>query len=259
MKQSSRKLLLALFCGILLVACSKEKKDAPEDWGDERLFSEAKGEFQSGNYERAISLYGQLEARFPFGKYARQALLDTAYMQYKDEKFDEAIESAERFIKLYPQSRHLDYAWYLKALSNFNRGLTFSKRYAPTDESQRDPGSALRAFSDFSYLVKNYPNSAYREDSIQRMRYLRNRLARHEVHVANYYMRRGAFLAVANRASYVVRNYPNAVATPDALVLLAKSLKILELDGLSQDALRVLELNYPDHPGIREVRALVLE
>jgi outer membrane protein assembly factor BamD len=142
----------------------------------------------------------------------------------------------------------------LKGLSNFNKGKGFTQRYLPTDESQRDPGAALHAFQSFSELIKRYPDSEYVADSEQRMRYLRNVLAKNEVHVANYYMRRGAFIAAANRARYVIENYPRTPSVPDALVVLAKTYRILEMNDLSDDALRVLELNYPNHPGAYEAK-----
>ena len=114
-------------------------------------------------------------------------------------------------------------------------------------------GAALQSFNDFSELIKRFPESRYVEDSQLRMRHLRNVLAQHEVNVANFYMRRDAFVAAANRARYVVENYQQTPAMPEALILLAKSYKVLELDDLAADALRVLELNYPNHPGIEEV------
>ena len=127
------------------------------------------------------------------------------------------------------------------------------------DESQRDPASSLQAFEDFSELVKRYPDSQYAEDAKLRMTYLRNILAEHEIHVAHYYMRRGAFVAAANRARYVVEKYPRTPSIPDALVIMAKAYKVMELTELSTDALRVLELNYPNHPGLYEVREILIQ
>jgi outer membrane protein assembly factor BamD len=128
------------------------------------------------------------------------------------------------------------------------------EKYVPRDESQRDPVSAEKAMRDFMTLVKRYPKSRYSEDSAQRIVYLRNRLAQHEVNVANYYMRRSSYLAAANRAKYVVENYSRTPAMPEALIIMAKAYKVMELDDLSADALRVLELNYPGHAGVADVR-----
>jgi outer membrane protein assembly factor BamD len=148
----------------------------------------------------------------------------------------------------------MDYAIYLRGLTNFTRDIGIFEKYIPRDESQRDPGSARLALEDFTTLVNRYPESKYSEDAAQRIVYLRNRLAQHEVNVANYYMRRSAYVAAANRGKYVIENYPRTPAMPEALLVMAKAYKILELDELSNDALRVLELNYPGHPGVAEVR-----
>ena len=233
-----------------------EKEDETQDWSAERLYAEAKGALDSGNYKRAVEYYEKLEGRFPFGVYGQQALLDLAYAYYKNEEPDASISAAQRFIKLYPQNPYVDYAYYIKGLANFNRGKGLTQRFLPIDEAQRDPASALAAFQDFSELVRLFPESEYAEDAKQRMVHLRNLLASHEVNVANYYMRRGAFVAAANRARYVVEKYPRTPAVPDALAIMAKAYKVMEMNDLSEDALRVLELNYPNHPGVYEVKSI---
>ena len=250
--------LMTILLFFLLTGCSYfggEEEDETIGWTADQLYAEAKGSLDAGYYSQAIEHYQNLEARYPFGKHAQQALLDLAYAYYKeDEDPDAAIAACNRFIKLYPQNPHVDYAYYLKGLTNFNKGKGLTQRFLPTDDSQRDPGAALQAFNDFLELTKRYPNSEYIEDAEQRMRYLRNNLAKNEVHVANYYMRRGAFLAAANRARYVIENYPRTSAVPDALVVMAKAYRVLEMDDLSDDAIRVLEHNYPNHPGIFEIK-----
>ncbi|MFT5176087.1 MAG: outer membrane protein assembly factor BamD [Gammaproteobacteria bacterium] len=139
---------------------------------------------------------------------------------------------------------------------NFEQGKSFMDRIVLTDRSQRDPGAVRDAFNDFSALVERFPQSKYAEDSRQRMLYLKNLLAQHEVHVADYYMRRGAYVAASNRARYVVENYQRAPAVPEALAIMAKAYKLMDLDDLSADALRVLTVNYPDHPGIKQTAAI---
>ena len=249
---------LIIFLLIFIVSgCSYfggEKEDKTKGWDADRFYAQAKGALESGDYDEAVDLYQKLETRYPFGVYAQQALLDLSYAYYKNDEPEAAVAASDRFIKLYPQNLHVDYAYYLKGLANFNKGKGFTQRYLPTDESQRDPGAALNAFESFSELVKRYPDSEYVPDSEQRMRYLRNILAKNEVHVANYYMRRGAFVAAVNRARYVVENYPRTPSVPDALVVLAKAYRVLEMNDLSDDALRVLELNYPNHPGAYEAK-----
>ena len=161
-------------------------------------------------------------------------------------------------MRVYPLNENVDYAMYLRGLINFNRDMGILEKYIPRDETQRDPGSALQALRDFTTLVNRFPTSRYSDDAAQRIVYLRNRLAQHELHVANYYMRRASYLAAANRAKYVIENYPRTPAMPDALVIMAKAYKILELDDLSEDALRVLERNYPGHTGVADVRRTTL-
>ncbi len=250
---------------IALSGCSyfqdkdKDKDEEEEKWPAEKLYAEARSTLDSGSYDKAVELYEKLEARFPFGTYGQQAILDLAYAYHKNADPDAAVSTAERFIKLYPQNAHVDYAYYLKGLANFQRGKGFAERILPIDESQRDSGSSLQAFRDFSELVKRYPDSQYAEDSKLRMTHLRNILAEYEIHVAQYYMRRDAFVAAANRARYVVEKYARTSSIPDALVIMARAYKIMALDELSEDAVRVLELNYPNHPGIYEVREIQLQ
>jgi len=254
-----RQILLLLV--LLLGGCAffDNKDDDPaRNWTVDRLYEEAKAALNSRYYSRAVEYYEFLETRFPFGVYGQQSLLDLAYVYYKTEDYDASIAAADRFVRLYPQNPHVDYAYYLRGLVNFNRGKGITERFLPIDLSQRDTDSAGQAFQDFSDLIRRYPESRYIEDAQKRMVYLRNLLAAHEVHVADYYVRRGAYVAAANRASYVVENYSRTPAVADALALMARVYKILEMDGLSADALRVLEMNYPDHPGLSEVRETVI-
>ncbi|MBL1141645.1 MAG: outer membrane protein assembly factor BamD [Proteobacteria bacterium] len=249
--------LITILLIFIITGCSyfgDEKEDETKGWDADHFYAEANAALESGEYEQAVELYQKLETRYPFGVHAQQALLDLSYAYYKNDEPEASISACNRFIKLYPQNRHVDYAYYLKGLANFNKGKGFTQRYLPTDESQRDPGAALNAFESFSELVKRYPDSVYVQDAEQRMRYLRNILAKNEVHVANYYMRRGAFVAAVNRARFVVENYPRTPSVPDALVVLAKAYRVLEMNDLSDDALRVLELNYPNHPGAYDAK-----
>ena len=241
----------------LLSGCSLFGKDKDENetegWTEEKIYYAAKDRMESNYFDGAIEFFEALQRQFPFGPYAQQAQLELAYCYYKTEEPASALGALDRFIKLYPTHPHMDYAYYLKGVTNFNVGKGLTQRYIPNDQSQRDPGASLRSFQDFAELIKRFPDSRYVADAQLRMVYLRNILARHEVNVANFYMRRGAYVAANNRARYVVENFQQAPAMPEALVLLAKTYKILELDELAADAVRVLETNYPNHPGISEV------
>ena len=227
-----------------------EQIDETKDWSANRLYSEAKQKLNEKNYEKAIEFFEILEARFPFGRYAQQAELEIAYAYYKYDEPDLAIASADRFIKIYPRHPNVDYAWYIKGLTNYNRGQSIVTRVLPQDPSERDTATMRAAYDDFDQLVRLYPNSVYAADAAQRMIYLRNNMAEYEIHVADYYMRRKAYLAVANRGEYVVENYQRTPAVPDALIYMVRAYRILGLEDLEADALRVLSLNYPDRPEI---------
>jgi len=229
----------------LLTSCAwlKSQEDVTKDWSASKIYAEAAQELDSGNYQTAIEYYEKLEARFPFGRYAMQSQLDVAYAYYKAEEPEQALAAADRFIKLYPENPYVDYAYYLKGIVNYNRSVGFLDRYIPTDPSQRDPGSALDSFQDFGELVRRFPDSKYTPDARQRMVFLRNNLAKNEVHVAHYYMKRGAYIAAANRASYVIQRFQRTSAVEDALELMIDAYTRLGEKQLAADAERVLELN----------------
>lgn len=220
--------------------------DETKDWSAQKLYSEAKSALSEGDWEQAIDYYEKLEARYPFGRYAQQALLESAYAYYKFDEPDSAISAVDRFIKTYPRHPNLDYAYYLRGLVNFTRGDTFMDRILPRDPSERDAGTAKQAFLDFGELVKRFPESRYAKDAGQRMVFLRNNLAQYEMHVADYYMRRGAYVAAANRAKLVIESYQGTPAVPEALVTLVQAYRKLGMDDLAADTERVLKLNYPE-------------
>ena len=233
---------------LALGACSWLPKDVDETkgWTAAKLYTEAKGELDSGGYDKAIKLYEKLEARYPYGQYAQQAQIEIAYAYYKDKEAASAIAAADRFIKLYPNHANLDYAYYLKGLANFNEDLGMMGLVSGQDLTERDPKSAREAFDTFKELVQRFPNSKYTPDAVQRMRYLVNTLASHEVHVARYYMKRGAYLAAANRAQTAMRTYPQAPANEEGLVIMVRAYDALGMPDLRNDAERVLLKNFPD-------------
>lgn len=256
------KYVIVSFLTLGLLGCASwgdEEDDVSDNWPEDKLYFAAKQELDVGACGAAIEHYEKLQTRYPFGPYAAQAQLELAYCYYKSEEPGSAIAALDRFMKLNPTHQHMDYAFYLRGLVMFNNGKGLTDRLVNRDPSQRDPGASLQAFQDFSELIKRHPQSKYVTDAQLRMRHLRNILAQHEVNVANFYMRRGAYVAAANRARNVVENFQQTPAMPEALVLLAKSYKVLELDDLSVDALRVLEVNYPNHPGIEEVKRTTVQ
>ncbi|RMG34013.1 MAG: outer membrane protein assembly factor BamD [Gammaproteobacteria bacterium] len=240
-----RRLFWSLLLALLLGGCSSifGEKDETKGWSQQKLYNEASSELAAGGYEKAIEYYEKLEARYPFGKYAHQAQLDVAYAYYKADEPESALAAADRFIKFHPGHPAVAYAYYLKGLVNFNRSLGFLSRYLPTDLSQRDAGAAVDSYKDFERVVQQFPDSEYAEDARKRMLYLRNNLARHEVHVARYYIKRGAFVAAADRANYVVENYQRTPAVKNALEIMIEAYTRLGLDDLAADAQRVLAAN----------------
>ena len=253
MKQIMHFIVLVLVAATL-AGCSMwgEELDPTRDWSARRLYDTAKGHLERGAYEQAIEYYEKLEVRYPFGLLAMQGQLDLVYAYYKFDEPASAIAAADRFIKLHPRHPSVDYAYYLKGLVRFVGGNSILDRFVTKDLSEHDANAALLSFRAFEELVQRFPESRYAEDSRQRMLYLKNLLAMHEIHVARYYMKRGAWLAAANRARYVVENYQRTSAISDALAVLTIAYREMGLDDLSADAARVLRLNYPEFAGLGE-------
>lgn len=251
---------LSILSGCSSLNLNTEPLPEPEEnWPVEQLYSEAKKAMDKEDYPTALKYYRDLEARFPFGDFAQQALIDSSYAHYKADDPENALATIDRFIRVYPQHPNMDYAIYLRGLINFTRDVGILERYLPRDESQRDPGAAKFALQDFNNLISRYPKSQYSEDASQRIVYLRNRLARYEINVAHFYMRRGSYIAALNRGKYVIENFQRTPAMPDALLMVAKVYKILELNDLAEDTLRVLEANYPNYAGISDIKETTVE
>jgi outer membrane protein assembly factor BamD len=249
------RILLCVALVVALPGCKtvggwfgKDKDEKTETLDVEQLYDEAKGSLRDGHYGEAQRYYTRLIARFPFGPYNEQAQLDLAYAQYKSGKPDDATATIDRFIRTYPRHRHIDYAYYLKAVINFDRNISFLTRIFRTEPAARDLNAPTTSFNDFNEVLRRYPNSRYADDSRQRMVYLRNELARHELIVGLYYFRRGAYVSSANRARFLLEIYPQSEHQADALALLAASYKGLGQEQLAADARRVLEANNPEHP-----------
>jgi outer membrane protein assembly factor BamD len=198
------------------------------------------------DWPRAIRYLEKLEARYPYGRFAQQAQLEIAYCHWKDGERGSAIAAVDRFIKMYPNHPSADYAWYLKGLINFNDQYGMFSARATPDMSDRDPKSTRESFAAFREVVTRYPDSRYTADAMARMRYLVNALASYEVHVARYYMKRGAYLAAANRAQYAISNYTQAPALEEAVFMLVLAYDRLGMTDLRDAADRVMHNNFPD-------------
>jgi len=232
-------------------------------WGDEEQAEEdSAGLTEKDFYERiqtslnasnwtvAISNLQLLESQFPFGKYAEQGQLELIYAQYKSGDYESSIASADRFIRLHPQHPNVDYAFYVKGLSEISQTGGFFDSFLPTDSSMRDIGEARGAFTTLTELLSRFPESPYAADARKRLVSLRNRLARAEIHVANYYFTRGAYLAAANRGRFVVENFQQSPAVPDGLAVMAQAYYLLEMKELADNSVEVLVANYPEHPSL---------
>jgi outer membrane protein assembly factor BamD len=243
-------LALLATAALALAGCggTQEAPDETANWSVERLHGEARDAMQERDWQKAINYLQKLEARFPYGRYAQQAQLDVAYAHWKYEERAAAIAAADRFIKLYPNHEALDYAYYLKGLINFTENAGLFAILSDPDLAERDPKAAREAFAAFREVVTRFPDSRYAEDAAARMHYLVNSLARHEVYVARYYMKRGAYLAAANRAQAAVSNYPQAPAVEEALFIMMRAYEALGVEDLRADAERVLRRNFPDSP-----------
>jgi outer membrane protein assembly factor BamD len=232
-------------CGIF------EKSDETAKWSATKLYSEARDELSSGNYEKAIDYFEKLESRYPFGTYAQQAQMEVAYAHYKQGDQAQALAAVERFIKLHPNHPNVDYMYYLRGLINFNEQRGLLDFLGKQDLSERDPKATRDAFDSFKLLAERFPDSKYTKDALARMKYLVNALASYEVHVANYYYRRGAYLAAATRAQTAVKDYQDAPAIEEALYIMVRSYDALGMPELRDDADRVLKKNFPQSAFLR--------
>jgi outer membrane protein assembly factor BamD len=228
-------------CGVFS-GKSEETKNVPAA----KLYADAKNEMDNAHYEAAVKLYQQLESNYPFGTYAAQSQMEIAYAHYKNNDQAEALAAVERFIKLHPNHPQVDYMYYLRGLINFNDQLGFLSLIYAQDPTERDPKATREAFAAFKELADKFPNSKYRPDAIARMKYLVNAMAAYEVHVANYYYRRGAYLAALNRAQTAVADFTDAPAREEALFIMTRSYDKLGMLDMRDDTQRVLKLNYPD-------------
>jgi len=240
---------------ISLSGCSSAPK---KESSEQELYDDAKKAIKLRNFAQATIALEELEASFPFGKFAEQAQLDLIYARYSGLDLDGAILACDRFIRLHPQSPSVDYAYYTRGIANYSLDVGISTQYfTMVDQSSRDPGHMRLAFKDFSELLNRFPRSTYASDAQQRMIQVRNHLAQYELHAARYYIKREAFIAAANRAAYVVKNFPKTPATEDALIMMVELYNELDLPSQKDDALAVLRENYSEGKAFDEAQNFV--
>ena len=239
-------LLVLLGLALALGGCRKDR-DELETISAEELYQSGKERMDNGAWDTAIAAYKALQTRYPFGRYTEQSMLDLSYCYFKRGAREEALSTLDRFIRTYPAHPSVDYAYYLKGLVNYEENLGFLERMMPARVRDRDQSTALDAFNDFSELIRRFPHSRYVSDARQRMVFLRNNLAAYELIVAEYYLRRKAYIAAANRARYTLEVFPNTPQTPGALIVLHKAYTELNLPELANGSMAVLALNFPDN------------
>ena len=242
--------VLALFALLLaLGGCAwlpEAGTDETAGWNADRLYNEAHGALKEGNYTRAVKLYESLEARFPYGRYAQQAILESAYANYRATETAAAVAACDRFIRTYPHHPSVDYAYYLKGLVHFREDQGLLGYVYELDLSEREPKGMRESFAAFRELVAKFPYSKYAEDAILRMQYLTNSLALYEVKVARYYFNRGAYVAAVNRAQATLTNFPRTPANEDALDVLVRSYDRLGMVRLRDDTAAILRQTFPE-------------
>jgi len=241
------RLALAALLTTLLAACGGgSHTDPTANWSAERLYQEAKENVSAGNWNEARTQLTAIEARYPFGVYAQQALIDLAYVNWRDDEPEQALATIARFEQLYPNHRAADYMLYLKGLVSFTPASAFLSNLTQQEPAERDPKGLRRSYDAFNELLNRYPDSSYASDVRARLTWLVNTIAMNEVYVARYYLERGAWLAAVNRAQTVITDFEGAPAIEQALYVMTLAYDKLGMADLRDDAQRVLLANYPD-------------
>lgn len=252
------RLFAVLLALLWLAGCASVNEDPHKDWGPDRLYNEARDKLNDSDWEAAIKIYEKLEARFPYGRFAEQAQLETAYAYFKYDEPAQALAAIERFIRQHPTHPNVDYAYYLKGVVNFSgeRSIINWLFGSKDDPTERDPLALRDAYEAFRELTVRFPKSRYAHDAAQRAAFLFDAMARYETHVARFYFERGAYIASLNRCKYTLENFPRTPATEDALGIQAMAYKMLRLEKLQNDTLRVLRMNFPKSRYLAEIENL---
>ena len=247
-------LLIMTLSGCSSLGSIFEEKDPTVGLTASQLYAQGKEFLDAADFNNAIKLFEILEARYPFGKYSTQAMLDISYAYYASNQKDEAIIEINRFIRLYPNHPNVSYAYYLRALSNFDKDANIISRFFGHDPSRYDVTDLKNSFNDFTTVVNRFPDSKYADDSINRLRYIKNQIARNELYIAKYYDKRSANIAAIERVKYMLENYGGTPSSEEGLVILVKNYNDLKLYDLAYDSARVLKKNFPDYRIIKKDR-----
>ena len=248
MKRIISGLLLTFFGIVLIAGCTKNKDPyaAYRQKSPAEIFQKAQKSFNKKHYADAIKSYDALNTIYPFSRYSQQARFNSITAYYKDGNNDGAMTAADEYIRLYPQDRHVDYAYYMKGLTSFRGGLNWLQKKANVSDSERDPEHLQIAYNIFSIIVQDFPHSKYRDKAREHMREIRDLLAEHEIRIGNFYFRKKAYMASINRANIVLKNFRDTPSVADALVLRIKAYRKLKMPNVANDSLLRLKKQYPN-------------
>ena len=245
-------LLINLVLTTLLSSCSYwesalKEADSTVGMSAAEIYAQGKEFLDVEDYPNSIKYFDILEARYPFGKYSTQAMLDLAYAAYQSNLKDEAIVNCDRFIRLYPNHPNVSYAYYLRALSNFDKDRNFITEIFAQDPSKYDVTKLRQSFDDFTIVINKFPKSQYAKDSRNRLIYIKNMIAENELYIAKYYSKRSAHVAAIERVKYMLKNYSGTPSSEEGLLVMINSYNNLKMKDLAYDTSRVLKENYPEY------------
>jgi outer membrane protein assembly factor BamD len=238
--------LVSLLTGFLTAcASSTDPSDAYKGETPQHIYQRGKAALQDQSYTEAVKRFEALDVQYPFGADTENAQLYIIYAYYMKEDYTLASTAADHFIRLHPTNPHVDYVYYMRGLSDFYQNMGVIERLFTIDLATRDLTQMQKSYADFDTLVTRFPGSRYAPAAHQYLIYLRDAMAAHELHIADYYFERRAYIAAANRASGIVAHYEGTPSVPDALVLMAKSYNKLGMTKQLQDTMAVIKYNYP--------------
>ncbi len=245
----SRQYFLAAFAGLalLLTGCASDQSAADLAKAERTLYLEARNALEGNNFIRSLELLEALETKYPLGRFSEQALLEQIYAQFRNQDYETARATADRFIRLHPRHAQIDYAYYMKGMSSYMAGRYMLEGLELIDISERDLGATRDAFADFDNFLRRFPDSRYAFDARQRMLYIRNVLARREIFIAQFYIRKGGYVAAIKRSQFALENYPTAGVSGDALATLSEAYLHLGMEEEAREALDLLKSQYPKH------------
>lgn len=252
-----KKIIYIIALAAFALSLASCKPTTPEEqfkgMTSQRIFEGGERALARGHYEEAIKYFEGLEALYPFGAYAQQAQQDIIYAYYKNGDSASALAAADRYVHLYPQSDSVPYVFYMKGLVNFTRGQNWLQQTFKVSPAETDVTYLQQAFVDFNELVQRFPSSKYTPDARRRMLYIRNIMAQRELDTAQFYLRKKVYVGAIDRANYIVQHFQGAPQVVDALVIMVQANRALGLNKPANEALRVLQMNYPNSPQLQKL------